>query len=140
MKISILTLAFAVLAYLPQSFAMDGKTHAMTDKNNVKAILFYAENCGSCKVLDPRMKEALEVVNKSKIDMIKFDFSNSDAIAATKTTATKMGLNETLQKYGAKTGFAVLLDHNGKEVTKFKVDHTTADIASEMAKAIASAS
>lgn len=140
MKLSLLTLAFAVLAFLPQSFAMDDKAHAMSDTSNVKAVIFYSENCGSCKILDPRMKKALNAINKDKIDIVKFDFSSADTIAATKVSAAKLGLNDTLQKYGAKTGFAVLLDANGQEITKFKVDHDTADIASEMAKAIASTS
>lgn len=139
MKLSLLTLAFAVLTFLPQSFAMDGKTDTMT-KTAVTAVAFHSDNCGSCKVLGPKMKEAMNAINQDKVDVVKFDFTNKNTIEATKILAANKNLNDILQQYGAKTGFVVLLNAEGKEVDKLKVGHDTPEIAAKLAKVIASAS
>lgn len=143
MKSTLLTMAFALIAFIPQTFA---PAHAMDDKMpkdamvveapSATAVIFYSDSCGSCKILEPRMAVAMEAINMNKIDVVKFDFSNKATIEATKTLAAEKNVSSVLQTYGAKTGFVVLLDNTGKEVGKLKVDHTTSDIASELAKAI----
>jgi len=138
MKLTLMTLVAAFMAFVPFANAMD--KHSMSDKAPITAVVFFAENCGSCKILDPRMKEALTIINEDKVDVVKFDFSNKEAIEATKALASKKGLDATLQKYGARTGFVILVDHNGEEIDRLKVDHDTSEIAVKMAKAIAKAS
>jgi len=138
MKLTLMSLIATFMAFVPFAHAMD--KHSMGNKAPVTAVVFYADNCGSCKILDPRMKEALTIINEDKVDVVKFDFSNKEAIEATRKLASKKGLDATLQKYGARTGFVILVDHNSEEVDRLKVDHDTGDIASKMAKAIAKAS
>lgn len=137
---TLLTLAFAVLAFLPQSFAMDHGNHAhdkmKTETHKAKAVVFYADNCGACKILDPKMKEAMKAINMDMIDVIKFDFSNSEAIEATKALAKEKSVDNVLQSYGAKTGFVVLLDASGVEVGTLKVDHSISEIAGKLASTI----
>jgi thiol-disulfide isomerase/thioredoxin len=143
MKTSLLTLAFAFMAFIPTVFAMDGAMHkdkAMAKNTVVTAVAFHSDNCGSCKILGPRMKEAMQVINTDKVDVVKFDFTNKNTIAAAKALAKEKGINTVLQKYGAKTGFVVLLNAKGEEVAKLKVDDNTADIAAKLAKAIVEAS
>lgn len=140
---TLLTLAFALIAFIPQTFAMDGAMHkdeAMHDSAAVKAVVFYSDNCGSCKILEPRMIEAMKAINADKVDVVKFDFSTKETISATKAMATEKGVDAVLQKYGAKTGFVVLLDKEGNEVNKLKVDDDAADIAAKVVKAIVEAS
>jgi thiol-disulfide isomerase/thioredoxin len=143
MKTSLLTLAFAFMAFIPTVFAMDGAAHkdmAMEKTAKITAVAFHSDSCGSCKILGPRMKEAMKAVNADKINLVKFDFSNAKTTAATKTLAAEKGVDSVLQQYGAKTGFIVLLNNHGKEVGKLKVDDTSADIAAKIAKAIVEAS
>lgn len=136
--LSLLTLAFVALAGIPQAAkAMEGDHMASPA---VKAVAFHSDNCGSCKILGPKMKEAMGAINKDKIDVVKFDFTDSNTIAETKKLAASKGVSNLLEQYGAKTGFVVLLDANGKEINKLKVDDSTADIAAKLARAIASAS
>ncbi len=142
MKLTILTLALVVLAGIPQiAKAMD--THAQSgemSKPVVTAVAFHSDNCGSCKILGPKMMKAMGAINKDKISVVKFNFTDKETIAATKTLAASKGVNDVLQQYGAKTGFVVLLNAEGEEVDKLTVNDSTADIAAKMAKAIASAS
>ena len=143
MKTSILTLAFAFMAFIPTVFAMDGMAHknAMTKATPViTAVAFHSDNCGSCKILGPRMKEAMQAINMGKVKVVKFDFTSKETIATTKTVAKAQGVDHVLQQYGAKTGFVVLLNGEGKEVGKLKVDDNTADIAAKLVKAIVEAS
>ena len=139
MKTALLTMAIALMAFIPQGFAMDGtmnKEMAEKSATPVTAIAFHSDNCGSCKILGPRMKEAMKAVNTDKVNVIKFDFTNKETIAATKTLASEKGVDNVLQQYGAKTGFVILLDKDGNEVDKLKVDDNTADIATKIVKAI----
>ncbi len=139
---TLLTLAVAMMVFVPTVFAMEhGHSHdKMEEAAPVTAVVFYAANCGSCKILEPRMMEAMKAVNMDKINVVKFDFSSKETIAATRTLATEQGVEGVLQQYGAKTGFVVLLDKDGKEVNKLKVDDDASDIAAKVVKAIVDAS
>lgn len=136
MKLSILTLAFAILAFIPLSQAMDKKASMA----NIKAVVFFSETCSSCKILEPRLTEAMNVINPDKLQIVKFDFTDKKKIMATKELAEKQNVNDILQKYGARTGFVSLVNKDGQEVDLINVDDNTADIAAKLAKAIASAS
>jgi len=142
---SLLTLAFAVLAFMPKAQAMD-EMHSKTmmdnkpvmaaEAQNVRAVVFYSENCGSCKILDPKMKAAMAAVNTDKIDVVKLDFTSKETIEATKVLAVDKELGGLLQKFGAKTGFVTLVDANGQIIDKIGKNDTEAEIAAKVTKAI----
>ncbi len=138
MKFTLMTLAMAFMALIPNAHAMD--EHSMADKAALSAVVFYSDSCGSCKILDPKMKKALNAVNQDKLDIVKFDFSNREKIEATKALAASKHLNGTLQKYGAKTGFVVLVNHNVDVVETLKASDDTGELAAKIAKAIAQTS
>ncbi len=143
MKLSILTLAFAFLATLPSlSNAMD--KHAMKDKMMmetpaVKAVAFHSDNCGSCKILAPKMAAALEAINKDKLDIVQLDYTNAETKAASMSLATKKSLTNVMEQYGPKTGFVLLLDGQGQVVDKITKESTAGEIAAKIAKAIGDA-
>lgn len=139
MKLSLLTLALAILSFLPQSFAMEEsmKSEMMHEKSPLKAVMFFSENCGSCKILDPRMKEAMAVINEDKLDVVKFDFTNEETKQATQTLAASKGLDAILSEHGPKTGFIALVNSNGEVVDKLTKTDETPEIAAKLAKAIA---
>ena len=139
MKLTIFILAFAILAIIPQAFAMDDTTKIMAEPT-LKAIAFHSDSCGSCKILGPKMKDAMGAINQDRIDVVKFDFTNKETIAKTKELANSKGVNNILQQFGAKTGFVVIVNKDGNVVDKLKVNDSTAEIAAKLAKAIASAS
>lgn len=139
MKFTLFTMAFALFAMLPFSAQADETTTSEV-MPVIKAVAFHSDNCGSCKILGPRIMKAKEAINPDKLSVVKFDFTNSETIEATKTLATQKGVNHVLQKYGAKTGFVILVNNAGEEVDTLKVDDNTADIAAKLATAIANAS
>jgi len=140
---SLLTLAFALLAFLPQAHAMEKEAmmkDAMHKAPAVKAVVFFSENCGACKVLDPKMKAAMQAVNMDKIDVVMLDFTSKESIEIVRKTAAEKGLDPILQKFGAKTGFVTLVDGNGAIVDKIGKDDTEAQIASKLVTAVLNAS
>ena len=146
---TLLTLAFAVLAFMPKAHAMeenhdkmmmDKKPAMAAEAQNVKAVVFFSENCSSCKVLDPKMKAAMKAINTDKIDVVKLDFTSKETIEATKVLATDKELGGLLQKFGAKTGFVTLVGADGQIIEKITKTDSEADIAAKLASAIVSAS
>ena len=146
---TLLTLAFAVLAFMPKAQAMDEMhSKTMMDKKpamiaeaqNIKAVVFFADNCSACKVLDPKMQKAMKAINTDKIDVVKFDFSSKETIEATKILATDRELGGLLQKSGAKTGFVTLVGADGQIIDTIGKNDTEAEIAAKLATAIVNAS
>ena len=147
MKFSLFTAVFALLTALPlMAHAMDNAPVPQTEMKEVQtaapisAVAFHSDSCGSCKILGPRMKEAMEIINKDKVNLVKFDFTNKETIEKTKALAIEKKVGNILQKYGAKTGFVVLVDGSGNVVDELKVDDDTPALAAKIATAIANAS
>ncbi len=139
MKLSLLSLALVVLAGIPHlANAAEGK-HAAPDPV-IKAVAFHSDNCGACKILGPKMKQAMGAVNMEKIDVVKFNFTDAASIEETKALAVKKGVNDVLTKFGAKTGFVALVNGKGEITDKLNASDSVADIAAKLARAIASAS
>lgn len=144
---SLLTLAFALFAFAPISHAMED--HGMMKKDEmmaekaapaVKAVVFYSDSCGACKVLEPKMMKAMKAVNMANIDVVKLDFSSKETIESSKALAEDKAVSGLLQKFGAKTGFVTLLNSDGEIIEKLGANDTAEDIAVKFAKSIVNAS
>ena len=157
MKFSLFLMAFALINLLPitaQAFdntrmpslkTHGGEAHHETMAHTrqgvaIKAVAFHSDSCGSCKVIGPRIVEALEIINPSKVEIIKLDFTNKQTIEETKTLAIAKDIDPVLQKFGARTGWIALVNSSGEVVDKIKVDHDIGEMAAKLAVAIANAS
>ncbi len=152
MKFSLLMAAFAlIMAFpltakafdnekMPKLQAASETMEAEMSDPAIKAVMFYSDTCGSCKILDPRVTEAMAIINPEKIELVKFDFSNKETITATRALATSKNIDGVLQEFGAKTGFVVLVNNKGEVVERLTKKDETADIAGKLAMSIANAS
>lgn len=118
---SIIYLVALVIAVMP--FTSHAENTMAKEELKPAAVMFFSANCGSCKVLDPRMKEALADINKSALDVVVFDFTNRSAISQTKILAEEKALTSVLNEYGARTGFVALVDEKGRIVDEINVGH-----------------
>lgn len=119
------------------------KEHVIEKKIDVpaiRAVAFHSDSCGSCKIIGPRMMEALAIINPAKVSIVKFDLTNEQSISETRKLAEKANVANILEQYGTKTGFVVLVNSAGEVVDTIKVDHDAAEMASKIAMAIAKAS
>lgn len=83
------------------------------------AVLFYADWCGSCKVLDPKIKEARsELSDETKTLFVTFDLTDDASKMQTAMLAESLGLGEVYAEHGNKTGFMLVLDAEGKTVER----------------------
>lgn len=137
---SLLTLAFALLAFMPMAHAMDKEKAMETMQPKVKAVVFYSENCGSCKILEPKVAAAMKAINMDNIEVVKLDFTTKETIEASKALAEDKDISGLLQKFGAKTGFVTLLNSDGEIVEKLGRDDTVEDIATKLVRSIVKSS
>lgn len=131
MKSKLLTFCTATFLAL---FSFIPLTHA---SDNLMGVIFYADWCGSCKILTPRIDEARKDKNLDDIKFVVFDMTDGPSIANTKKKAESLGLNDLLQTYGAVTGFMVIYDQDKKETIQ---TITTANTAPEIVSAFKTAS
>lgn len=120
MKLLGILMAFMMVLPFGYSHAMSDNTDATNTK--ATAVIFYADSCGACKLIEPRMKEALTQIDQDALNVVTFDFSNRDAIAQTRQVAKDQNVNDVLMEYGARTGFIVLVDKTGNIVDKINVN------------------
>lgn len=112
----------ALVLISPSTKAEEGNAEP-TEKTQVAkdiaGVYFYADWCGTCKLLEPRVEKARAEEKRSEdISFITFDMTDSESIARTKKIAKAEDLDSILQKYGAATGFLVLYDRANQETLR----------------------
>jgi thiol-disulfide isomerase/thioredoxin len=83
-----------------------------------KAVLIYADWCGSCKVLDPKLKKAKEIGPMPGLEFITLDYTDKNS-ASFYAQAEAAGVGEAVEKYlngTIKTGQLLLVDVDDKKV------------------------
>ncbi len=107
------------------------------EMHKTQIVVFYSDKCGTCKILDPKMKEAMGLLNDSKIEVVKFDFSTEETKAASVALAEEKGLSALYNSFAPKTGLVQILDKDGQIAGELKRDDTVADIASKIVSVVA---
>lgn len=85
-------------------------------KDDIVSVLFYADWCGSCKILDPKVEKARENKAAEGIEFIVLDMTDKNSIANSRQVAEEQDLSPLLQKYGAATGFMVIYDRTNDDI------------------------
>lgn len=95
--------------------AADVQTEAQT-----KAVLIYADWCGSCKILDPRIEAVKESGEFDKsVEFVKLDYTARDKDAfykAAKEAGVKKAVYSAFEAKGVKTGLLFIVSADGTEI------------------------
>ena len=120
--------------------AFTSETAPQPDDPKVLALTFYADWCGSCKVLDPRLNAASADLAALPVAFVTLDQTNADARRRSAALAKEGGYTEVYRANEGKTGFVLLLHAESKEVlgTLTSAD-SEATIVRKVRSAVASA-
>ncbi len=107
------------------------------EMHKTKVVAFHSDTCGACKILGPRMKEAMGLINAEKVEVVKFDFTTDETKAASMAMAEQKGLSALYNSYAPKTGMILVLSKDGQIAAEIKKDETVGGIASKIVTAVA---
>lgn len=106
---------------------------------DVYAVVFYADWCGNCRVLDPKVMSVWPGFSDRPIEMVKLDFTDAETTEASQTLAARYGLGDVFEADAGRTGFIVLVDaDSGAEIDRIGSRDTAAQIRAKLNGALAS--
>lgn len=91
------------------------RTDAKARKPKVLIVSFHADWCSVCQALGPKMKEVFPEIKKDPYLLVKLDLTDRESNQAEYMLAS-LGLSKIWEQYGRKTGFALVIDTQTKEV------------------------
>ncbi len=117
-------------------------TEIITEETRLVAALSYADWCGSCKVLDPKLAAIRTGEPIEGVLHVVLDFTDKDEVAYF-TAADEAGIGEAVRAYyneGVGTGLLLLVDlDDGEVVSVVRKDMTEAEIRAALETAAAAA-
>ncbi len=140
-------IVLAVSSILSLSACKGGESYTTADKApsaapiseaKLGAVLVYADWCGSCKILDPKIEAVKSAHDFKNTAFVTLDYTdkNSDAFFR---SADKAGVTKAVQDYlgdKIKTGQLLLVDMDDQKVIGvIKKDMSNADIVATISKA-----
>ena len=105
---------FLALTITPQLAAAD------SGEPEVYGVLFYADWCGSCKILDPAIQKARgqSDLDNDPVLFVRLDLTDATRRYQAGLMASALGLGEFYDRNAGATGFLLLVDAETKEVIK----------------------
>ena len=100
------------------------------------AILMYADWCGSCKILDPKLKAVQPEFERGNILFVRFDLTDDATKHQSRLLAQALGVGELYEKNGGKTGYLAIVDRaSGQSIERISKDHSEAEIRASLRSA-----
>lgn len=126
---AILIMAFAL-------FGTIGNVHSETPPLNYSSkptlVIFYADWCGSCKILEPKLEQAMGMLeNKDALKIVRFDLTDDTTKAKSADMAGENGLTDIYNAHAPKTGFIVMAQ-NGQEMGRLTKSDDVATIKAKL--------
>ncbi len=108
------------------------------EKPKVVGVLFYADWCGSCKVLDPKLDEVKKQFMDQPIYFTRVNLTDECTKKQSAMLAEWVGLGEIYREHATKTGFMLLIDPQTKKVlSKLTKAQSEAELKAAMEDALA---
>lgn len=83
---------------------------------SVIAMYMYADWCGACQAIKPKMEAAKQEFTGKPVLFAKMDMTNDFSAHQSKLLASRLGLLEIFNQNEGKTGFVLLVDANTSEI------------------------
>ena len=103
-------------------------------------VMFYADSCGSCKILDPKIKKVQANYLSKPLLFATFDHSNDASKNQAALLAGSLDLGEVYKAQEKASGFMLVIDAETKKVvTKLTKDMTEEQIKEALDQALSQA-
>jgi len=115
-KFNKVVLSFFALFILvmPHAAIAENKHSEIIEAPQVMIVKFYADWCGSCKVMQPELDKFLESTKDKSTLYVHFDLTDEQTRQKSAYLAHSLGLENIYKEHAAKTGFALLIDSASK--------------------------
>jgi thiol-disulfide isomerase/thioredoxin len=114
-------------------------TAADSVEPKVVGLMFFADTCASCKVLDPKIQAVKGEFVDQPILFATFDHSNDATKVQAAMLATALGVGDIYKAQEKASGFLILVDAKTKQpIAKLTRDMSEEDIKTELNKALKS--
>jgi len=103
----------------------------------VVGLMFYADTCASCKVLDPKIQAVKSEFTGKPLLFTTFDHSNDATMGQAAMLAAALGVGELYAAQEKASGFMILIDAKSKQpLGKLTRDMSEEEIKAEFNKAL----
>ena len=134
---------YSMLALLILSLPLTTSADTGTSKKPmVYAVLMYADWCGSCKALDPKITQARVNggLDAKNVLFVTFDLTDETTSHQAAMLADVMGIAELYESNAGKTGYMVLVNpEDGAPISKITKSLDAESISQQITEAIDSA-
>ena len=128
----------AMAVMLPRGVRAQDGAKETTEKPKVVGVLFYADWCASCKVLDPKLDKVKKQFTDQPIYFTRVDMTDDCTKKQSGMLAEWVGLGEIYREHASKTGFMLLIDPQTKKVlSKLTKTQSEAELKAAMEDALA---
>jgi len=112
------------------------------DDPAIYAVVFAAEWCGKCKILEPKLMPVMQsMMDDENVQFVMLDFTDRETTATSAEIAASLDLAEIYDANKGKTGFVLLVDADSGEVLdQILSSDDTAGIRTKISGAVSSAS
>ncbi len=104
----------AALFALTGTAAYSAAAHALAPTPEVYVVMFTADWCAPCRIVEPRLNQALLTLNDSGIEYVSIDISKGNGDLNAHTVFDR-GLVSQYNKWLGVTGFAAIVDGDTKQ-------------------------
>ncbi len=75
------------------------------------AMVYWAEWCSACKILDPVLEEAVNTYDKAEMNIVRLDYTNMtyESLLVEAEKAEALGIADKVALNDVKTGYAVIV-------------------------------
>ncbi|MEM1055393.1 MAG: thioredoxin domain-containing protein [Bacteroidota bacterium] len=143
---AILTALVAIGALMPLTaftpfMAQAVQPKAQTaEQTEVLALVFAADWCSACKVLDPKLRAAQASLEDLPVTFVTLDQTDADARRQAAASAREGGYTEVYSAHEGKTGFVLLVHAQTQEVLgRITSSDSESEIRRKVRRAVASA-
>jgi thiol-disulfide isomerase/thioredoxin len=132
----LIALCAIALATTAQHTMADEQSAA--EKPQLVGLVFYADWCGTCKVIEPRIDAVKKELADKPVLITRVDLTDDATRAQSQLFANWVGLGEIYQEHASATGFMLLIDPaQPKVIQRITAQHTEQQIRQAIDQALA---